>query len=151
MNGRPGSSGPSRTLTDFTLARYVRIRLRRLRLLPEDEQYLSGGSLLPSSSDGTTLRRYFYSLRDITIGGQCPCNGHASECSIQHKTMVLKFTSYHLYCYISKTFGHISVLVIGNNLRLRTMSVDADTTLVETYAIVVVRCIIRKDGDQESS
>ena len=31
------------------------------------------------------------------------------------------------------------------------MSVDADTTLVETYAIVVVRCIIRKDGDQESS
>lgn len=151
MNGRPGSSGPSRTLTDFTLARYVRIRLRRLRLLPEDEQYLSGGSLLPSSSDGTTLRRYFYSLRDITIGGQCPCNGHASECSIQHKTMVLKFTSYHLYCYISKTFGHICVLVIGNNLRLRTMSVDAGTTLVETYAIVVVRCIIRKDGDQESS
>ena len=115
MNGRPGSSGPSRTLTDFTLARYVRIRLRRLRLLPEDEQYLNGGSLLPSSSDGTTLRRYFYSLRDITIGGQCPCNGHASECSIQHKTMVLKFTSDHMYCYISKTFGLISVLVICNN------------------------------------
>ena len=113
MNGRPGSSGPSRTLTDFTLARYVRIRLRRLRLLPEDEQYLSGGSLLPSSSDGTTLRRYFYSLRDITIGGQCPCNGHASECSIQHKTMVLKFTSDHMYCYISiQQFGLISVLVI---------------------------------------
>ena len=88
MNGRPGSSGPSRTLTDFTLARYVRIRLRRLRLLPEDEQFLNEGSLLPSSSDGTTLRRYFYSLRYITIGGQCPCNGHASECRIQHNTMV---------------------------------------------------------------
>ena len=90
MNGRPGASGPSRTLTDFTMARYVRIRMRRLRLLPEDEQFLSGGSLLPSSSDGTTLRRYFYSLRDITIGGQCPCNGHASECNVQHSTMVMK-------------------------------------------------------------
>ena len=90
MNGRPGASGPSRTLTDFTMARYVRIRMRRLRLLPEDEQFLSGGSLLPSSSDGTTLRRYFYSLRDITIGGQCPCNGHASECNVQHSTMVVK-------------------------------------------------------------
>ena len=150
MNGRPGSSGPSRTLTDFTLARYVRIRLRRLRLLPEDEQYLSGGSLLPSSSDGTTLRRYFYSLRDITIGGQCPCNGHASECNIQHKTMVLKFTSDHLYCYIIWAYIRSSDRK-QSCFMLRTMSVDADTTLVETYAIVVVRCIIRNDGDQENS
>jgi len=36
VNGRPGASGPSRTLSDFTLARFVRIRLRRLRVLPPD-------------------------------------------------------------------------------------------------------------------
>ena len=87
MNGRPGSSGPSRSLTDFTLARYIRIRLRRLRLLPEDEQILHGDSLFPyspsSPTDSTMLRRYFYSFRDITIGGQCPCNGHANACDVR--------------------------------------------------------------------
>ena len=95
MNGRPGASGPSRTLTEFTRARYVRIRMRRLRLLPEDERVLNSNSLYPyaSSSDGTMLRRYFYSFRDITIGGQCPCNGHANECLVQHDSMVIFYTS----------------------------------------------------------
>ena len=95
MNGRPGASGPSRTLTEFTRARYVRIRMRRLRLLPEDERVLNSNSLYPysSSSDGTMLRRYFYSFRDITIGGQCPCNGHANECLVQHDSMVIFYSS----------------------------------------------------------
>ena len=117
MNGRPGASGPSRTLTDFTMARYVRIRMRRLRLLPEDEQFLSGGSLLPSSSDGTTLRRYFYSLRDITIGGQCPCNGHASECNVQHSTMVMKNIKIDklLEYYLSKTKSNICEYKVYSN------------------------------------
>ena len=38
--------------------------------------------------DQLTLRKYFYSFRDITIGGQCPCNGHASECPVDQATMV---------------------------------------------------------------
>ena len=38
--------------------------------------------------DQLTLRKYFYSFRDITIGGQCPCNGHASECPVDQTTMV---------------------------------------------------------------
>lgn len=78
VNGRPGASGPSRTLTEFTLARYVRIRFRRLRILPQDQSLVQGLSY----PDTSVLRRYFYSLQDLTIGGQCPCNGHAGECQI---------------------------------------------------------------------
>ena len=73
----------SRTLTEFTLARYVRIRFRRLRILPHDQLLVNGFSY----PDATVLRRYFYSLRDLTIGGQCPCNGHSNECPVNHITM----------------------------------------------------------------
>ena len=85
VNGRPGASGPSRTLTEFTLARYIRIRFRRLRILPQDQSLVQGLSY----PDTSVLRRYFYSLQDLTIGGQCPCNGHAGECKIDlHASMV---------------------------------------------------------------
>ena len=82
VNGRPGASGPSRTLTEFTLARYIRIRFRRLRIVASDQSLIEDDSL-GGYPDAAVLRRYFYSLRDITIGGQCPCNGHASECLIK--------------------------------------------------------------------
>lgn len=32
--------------------------------------------------DPTVTRRYFYSIKDISIGGRCVCNGHASTCSL---------------------------------------------------------------------
>ncbi len=82
VNGRPGASGPSRTLVDFTQARFIRMRLQRLRMLPQDQhtRYEFLHKL--------RLRQYFYSLRDIAIGGQCPCNGHASECPVDYSTMV---------------------------------------------------------------
>ncbi len=83
VNERPGASGPSRTLTEFTLARYVRIRFRRLRILPNDQLLVNGFNY----PDATVLRRYFYSLRDLTIGGQCHCNGHASECLVNPTSM----------------------------------------------------------------
>lgn len=76
MNGRPGASGPSRTLVEFTQARFIRIRLQRLRMTVQDEQ------LTYDFVDKLNLRRYFYSIRDITVGGQCPCNGHANECPV---------------------------------------------------------------------
>ena len=82
MNGRPGASGPSRTLVDFTLARFIRIRMQRLRMSPQD------AATPHDFLDQLTLRKYFYSFRDITIGGQCPCNGHASECPVDQATMV---------------------------------------------------------------
>lgn len=32
--------------------------------------------------DPTVTRRYFYSIKDISIGGRCMCNGHANTCNI---------------------------------------------------------------------
>ena len=51
MNGRPGSSGPSRTLSEFTLARYVRIRMRRIRIKASDERTLSANALFRGGGD----------------------------------------------------------------------------------------------------
>lgn len=31
-------------------------------------------------NDETVLRSYFYAIYDLSIGGICKCNGHASEC-----------------------------------------------------------------------
>lgn len=31
-------------------------------------------------NDESVTRRYFYSIKDISIGGRCDCNGHAKEC-----------------------------------------------------------------------
>ena len=94
VNGRPGDSGPSRTLTEFTLARYIRIRFRRLRILPNDQLLVDGFSY----PDATVLRRYFYSLSDITVGGQCPCNGHASECYVNPISMDYQCKCKHNTC-----------------------------------------------------
>ena len=94
VNGRPGASGPSRTLTEFTLARYVRMRFRRLRVLPNDQLLVDGFSY----PDSTVLRRYFYSLADITIGGQCPCHGHASECTVIEATLDYQCQCKHNTC-----------------------------------------------------
>ncbi|XP_008487172.2 laminin subunit alpha-like, partial [Diaphorina citri] len=35
-----------------------------------------------ADQDPTTTRRYFYSIKDISIGGRCRCNGHADVCDI---------------------------------------------------------------------
>lgn len=32
--------------------------------------------------DPTVTRRYFYSIKDINIGGRCVCNGHAETCDL---------------------------------------------------------------------
>lgn len=77
VNGRPGSSGPSEALRQFTEARFIRLRLQKIRGL---EGELEGRS---RRRDPTVARRYFYSIKDIRIGGRCACNGHAEHCSVE--------------------------------------------------------------------
>ena len=96
---------PSAQLLDFTTARYVRLRLQKMRSLNADlmSQFSSSSNnininnnstssgntvpvpaSIPNSNDRSLFRRLFYSIKDISIGGQCVCHGHASSCSDAH-------------------------------------------------------------------
>ncbi|WAR23621.1 LAMA2-like protein, partial [Mya arenaria] len=80
-NGRPGIFVPSKTLLEFTSARYVRLRMQKIRTLNADLMSLQSRD--PRNLDPSVTRRYFYSIKDISIGGQCICYGHATECQRQ--------------------------------------------------------------------
>uniref|UniRef100_A0A1I7XHB3 Laminin EGF-like domain-containing protein n=1 Tax=Heterorhabditis bacteriophora TaxID=37862 RepID=A0A1I7XHB3_HETBA len=66
----------SEALQNFTRATNVRIRLLGTRTLHGDLMDLYEGS------DPTVTRRYFYSIKEILMGGRCVCNGHAGTCDI---------------------------------------------------------------------
>ncbi|XP_076973275.1 laminin subunit alpha-5 [Tamandua tetradactyla] len=75
VNGRPGASNFSYSplLRDFTKATNIRLRFLRTNTLLG---HLMGKAL----RDPTVTRRYYYSIKDISIGGRCVCHGHADVC-----------------------------------------------------------------------
>ncbi|KAL1020660.1 hypothetical protein UPYG_G00002990 [Umbra pygmaea] len=75
VNGRPGAMNFSYSpiLRDFTKATNIRLRFLRTNTLLG---HLMGKAL----RDPTVTRRYYYSIKDISIGGRCVCNGHAEVC-----------------------------------------------------------------------
>uniref|UniRef100_A0A3B3DZS8 Laminin, alpha 5 n=1 Tax=Oryzias melastigma TaxID=30732 RepID=A0A3B3DZS8_ORYME len=83
VNGRPGAMNFSYSpvLRDFTKATNIRLRFLRTNTLLG---HLMGKAL----RDPTVTRRYYYSIKDISIGGRCVCNGHADacDCDCQHHT-----------------------------------------------------------------
>ncbi|KAK3781049.1 hypothetical protein RRG08_046352 [Elysia crispata] len=84
INERPGAYRPSKTLLEFTSARYIRMRFQKIRTLLGD--LMDFGSRDPDDTDDSVTRRYYYSIKDISIGGQCICYGHASFCR-RHDSM----------------------------------------------------------------
>lgn len=87
IKGRPGANLPTAELLEFTRARYVRLRLQKIRTLNADlMSQLSSKTIAASAggaaaeADRSLYQRLFYSIKDISIGGQCVCNGHASSC-----------------------------------------------------------------------
>ncbi|XP_024619438.1 laminin subunit alpha-1 [Neophocaena asiaeorientalis asiaeorientalis] len=78
INGRPSSDDLSPKLLEFTSARYIRLRLQRIRTLNADLMTLSHRD--PKDLDPIVTRRYYYSIKDISVGGMCICYGHASSC-----------------------------------------------------------------------
>uniref|UniRef100_A0A8D8UVI4 Laminin subunit alpha n=1 Tax=Cacopsylla melanoneura TaxID=428564 RepID=A0A8D8UVI4_9HEMI len=67
----------STVLQEFTRATNVRLRLLKTK-------NLLGHLMSVAKQDPTTTRRYFYSIKDISIGGRCRCNGHAVNCDQFH-------------------------------------------------------------------
>uniref|UniRef100_A0A2I3HEX1 Laminin subunit alpha 5 n=1 Tax=Nomascus leucogenys TaxID=61853 RepID=A0A2I3HEX1_NOMLE len=79
VNGRPGAMNFSYSplLREFTKATNVRLRFLRTNTLLG---HLMGKAL----RDPTVTRRYYYSIKDISIGGRCVCHGHADACHSIH-------------------------------------------------------------------
>ncbi|XP_059754515.1 laminin subunit alpha-5 isoform X2 [Balaenoptera ricei] len=81
VNGRPGAMNFSYSplLRDFTKATNIRLRFLRTNTLLG---HLMGKAL----RDPTVTRRYYYSIKDISIGGRCVCHGHADVCDAKDPT-----------------------------------------------------------------
>ncbi|KAJ8032912.1 Laminin subunit alpha [Holothuria leucospilota] len=75
VNDRPGSNNfsYSETLQEWTKATNIRLRLLRTNTL-------LGHLMGLARQDPTVTRRYYYSIKDISVGGRCVCNGHADTC-----------------------------------------------------------------------
>ncbi|XP_034090494.1 laminin subunit alpha-3-like isoform X3 [Gymnodraco acuticeps] len=75
VNGRPGSKNftYSSVLQDFTTATNIRLRFLRTSTL-------LGHLISKAQRDPTVTRRYYYSIKDISIGGRCVCHGHSQVC-----------------------------------------------------------------------
>ncbi|KAK3929045.1 Laminin subunit alpha [Frankliniella fusca] len=77
LNKRPSANDffNSTILQEFTRATNIRLRFLRTK-------NLLGHLMSVARQDPTVTRRYFYSIKDISIGGRCVCNGHAENCAI---------------------------------------------------------------------
>nr|XP_039265768.1 laminin subunit alpha-5-like isoform X2 [Styela clava] len=75
VNRRPGARNFSHSpvLQEWSKATDVRLRLLRTKTL-------LGHLMAVQRQDPTVTRRYFYSIKDISIGGRCVCHGHADTC-----------------------------------------------------------------------
>ncbi|XP_053570955.1 laminin subunit alpha-3 [Bombina bombina] len=78
VNGRPGAKHfmDSPVLREFTKATNIRLRFLRTNTL-------LGHLISKAQKDRTVTRRYYYSIKDISIGGRCVCHGHSDVCTLR--------------------------------------------------------------------
>uniref|UniRef100_A0A452J3G1 Laminin subunit alpha 3 n=1 Tax=Gopherus agassizii TaxID=38772 RepID=A0A452J3G1_9SAUR len=86
VNGRPGAKNftHSPILREFTKATNIRLRFLRTNTL-------LGHLIAKAQRDPTVTRRYYYSIKDISIGGRCVCNGHAEVCNAKSAENLYQF------------------------------------------------------------
>ncbi|XP_066538803.1 laminin subunit alpha-1 [Hoplias malabaricus] len=96
INGRPGADDLTPELLEFTSARFIRLRLQRIRTLNADLMTLSYRD--PKEVDPIVTRRYYYSIKDISVGGMCICYGHAQSCPWDPVTKKLQCVCEHNTC-----------------------------------------------------
>ncbi|EAT47381.1 AAEL001477-PA [Aedes aegypti] len=76
ITGRPSEKTTSQELLNFTLARYIRIRLLRMHTAV----FRDGVSADSGVDIQAQAKRSFYTIRSLRIGGRCFCSGHAAKC-----------------------------------------------------------------------
>nr|XP_029715798.1 laminin subunit alpha-1-like [Aedes albopictus] len=76
ITGRPSEKTTSQELLNFTLARYIRIRLLRMHTAV----FRDGVSADSGVDTQAQAKRSFYTIRSLRIGGRCFCSGHAAKC-----------------------------------------------------------------------
>ncbi|XP_001156417.4 laminin subunit alpha-3 isoform X2 [Pan troglodytes] len=93
INGRPGAKNFtfSHTLREFTKATNIRLHFLRTNTL-------LGHLISKAQRDPTVTRRYYYSIKDISIGGQCVCNGHAEVCNVNNPEKLFRCECQHHTC-----------------------------------------------------
>ncbi|KAI1897462.1 hypothetical protein AGOR_G00083530 [Albula goreensis] len=96
INGRPSADDPSPTLLNFTSARYIRLQFQRIRTLNADLMTLAFND--PQDLDPIVTRRYYYSIKDISVGGMCICYGHAKACPLNNQTKKFSCECEHNTC-----------------------------------------------------
>ncbi|XP_061742141.1 laminin subunit alpha-2 isoform X4 [Nerophis ophidion] len=96
INGRPSADDPSPTLLNFTSARYIRLVFQRIRTLNADLMTLTLRD--PRDVDPIVTRRYYYSIKDISVGGMCICYGHAKACPLNTATKKFSCECEHNTC-----------------------------------------------------
>ncbi|XP_051908452.1 laminin subunit alpha-2 isoform X2 [Hippocampus zosterae] len=96
INGRPSADDPSPTLLNFTSARYIRLVFQRIRTLNADLMTLTLHD--PRDVDPIVTRRYYYSIKDISVGGMCICYGHAKACPLNSFTKKFSCECEHNTC-----------------------------------------------------
>ncbi|XP_071006528.1 laminin subunit alpha-2 isoform X1 [Oncorhynchus clarkii lewisi] len=96
INGRPSADDPSPTLLNFTSARYIRLQFQRIRTLNADLMTLAFND--PRDVDPIVTRRYYYSIKDISVGGMCICYGHAKACPLNNQTKKFSCECEHNTC-----------------------------------------------------
>uniref|UniRef100_W5M522 Laminin, alpha 1 n=1 Tax=Lepisosteus oculatus TaxID=7918 RepID=W5M522_LEPOC len=96
INGRPGADELTPALLQFTSSRYIRLRLQRIRTLNADLMTLSYRD--PKDVDPIVTRRYYYSIKDISVGGMCICYGHAQSCPWDEVSKKLQCVCEHNTC-----------------------------------------------------
>ncbi|KAM6953824.1 laminin subunit alpha-1 [Aplochiton taeniatus] len=96
LNSRPSADDVTPELLEFTSARYIRLRLQRIRTLNADLMTLSHRD--PKEVDPIVTRRYYYSIKDISVGGMCICYGHAQSCPLDNVTKKFQCKCEHNTC-----------------------------------------------------
>ncbi|XP_029318611.1 laminin subunit alpha-2 isoform X2 [Cottoperca gobio] len=96
INGRPSADDLSPTLLNFTSARYIRLVFQRIRTLNADLMTLTQRD--SKDIDLIVTRRYYYSIKDISVGGMCICYGHAKACPLNTATKKFSCECEHNTC-----------------------------------------------------